>query len=154
MKKIIWIACFILIAFSCEKEVVMVSIADLVKQGQYYDNEIFSAQNQKIYGQWEFLFSYGGIAGSKIMPTSNYSMEFIPFGICGKIKDNEIVEIGKIQIIKQDTNQTVIDFVPDDKYKTDYFLIQKSIVFMGKDTLILGDYNMYDGYSNYYKRIK
>jgi hypothetical protein len=154
MRKFIWIFGFLFLTFSCKKEIDGISIVDSVKQTQYYDNEIFSAQNQKIYGQWELLFSYGGLAGSKIMPTSNYTMEFITFGIYGEIKDNEITGIGKIRIVRQDNIQTVIDFVPDDKYKTDYFLIQKDIVFKGKDTLIIGDYNMSDGYYDYYKRIK
>jgi len=154
MKKISWIICFILITLSCKKEEDRISIVDLVKQSQYYENEIFSAQNQKIYGQWELLHTYGGIAGSKTTPTSDYTMEFIPYGIYGKTKDNEITEIGKIRIVKQDNNLTVIDFFPDDKYKNDYFLIQKSIVFQGKDTLILCDYNMSDGYNNFFKRIK
>ena len=154
MKKIVWIVCSLLIMPSCKKEVDRVSIADLVKQSQYYENEIFSTQNQKIYGKWELLYTYGGIAGSKTMPTSEYAMEFVPYGIYGKFKDNEITEVGKIRVVRQDNNQTVIDFLPDDKYKTDSYLIQKDIVFKGKDTLILGDYNMSDGYYNYYKRIK
>lgn len=154
MKKIYWIICFIFIMLSCEKEDDRISIADLVKQTQYYENEIFSAQNQKIYGQWELLYTYGGIAGSKIMPTTDFVMEFIPYGIYGKTKANEITEIGKIQIVKQDNNQTIIDLIPGDKYITFYFLVQKAIIFKGKDTLILGDFNMSDGYDNYYKRIK
>ena len=154
MKRIIGVACLIGITLSCEKEVERVSIADSVKQSQYYEAEIFSTQNQKIYGQWELLYTYGGIAGSKTMPTSDYTMQFIPYGIYGKTKDNEITEIGKIRVVKQDNNLTVIHFSPDDKYKNDYFLIQKSIVFQGKDTLILCDYNMSDGYNNYFKRIK
>jgi hypothetical protein len=154
MKKIFWIICFTLITLSCKKEEDRISITNLVKQTQYYENEIFFTQNQKIYGKWELLFTSGGFAGSTTKPTSNYSMEFIPYGIYGKTKDNEITEIGKIRIVKQDNDLTVIDFLPDDKYKTDYFLIQKSIVFKGKDTLILCHYNMSDGYNNFFKRIK
>jgi len=154
MKKIVWIVCSLLIMLSCKKEEERISIADQVKQTQYYENEIFSTQNQKIYGTWELLYTYGGIAGSKTMPTSLYAMEFMPYGIYGKIRDDEIMEIGKIRIVKQDNNVTVIDFFADDKYKTDYFLIQKAIYFKGKDTLILYDYNISDGCGDYYKRIK
>lgn len=154
MKYRFLIIAMLVIAVGCKKEVDRVSIADLVKQTQYFENEIFSTQNQKIYGQWELLYTYGGIAGSKIMPTSNYGMEFIPFGIYGQTKNNEITEIGKIRIVKQDNNLTVIDLIPDGKYNTVYLLIQKSIIFQGKDTLILYDYNMSDGYNNYFKRIK
>lgn len=154
MRKILWIACSLLFTLSCEKEVDRVSIADLIKQTRYYENEIFSIQNQRIYGQWELLYTYGGLAGSKIMPTSDYVMEYIPYGIYGKIKDNKITETGKIRIVKQDNNVIVIDFFADDKYNTDYFLIQQSINFKGRDTLILYDYNVSDGYGSYYRRIK
>lgn len=154
MKKVVWSICLIFITFSCEKEADRVSIADLVKQTQYYQNEIFSIQNQKIYGQWELLYMQGGLMGSKIMPTSDCVIEFVPYGIYGKIKDDEIIETGKIRIIKQDNKLTVVDFFADEKYKTDYFLIQQSVNFRGQDTLILYDYNVGDGYGSYYKRIK
>ena len=145
---------FLLLMLSCEKNVVEVSINDVVKQNQYYANEIFDTQNLKVYGRWKLLYTSGGFAGTIIKPASDFHLQFIPFGIYGKINDNQVTEIGKIIISKQDNSATVIDFFPDDKYKTDYFLIQKSINFMGNDTLILNDYNMYDGYRNYYKRIK
>ena len=146
--------CSLLLMLSCEKNVDVVSINDAVKQNQYYANEIFEPQNLKVYGKWQLLYTSGGFAGTIIKPASDVHLQFIPFGIYGKINDNQVKEIGKIIISKQDNSATVIDFFPDDKYKTDYFLIQKSISFMGNDTLILSDYRMGDGYENYYKRIK
>jgi len=146
--------CSLLLMLACEKSVVEVSINDVVKQNQYYGNEIFAPQNLKVYGKWQLLYTSGVIGGSIIRPASDVHLQFIPFGIYGKINDNKVTEIGKIIISKQDNSATVIDFFPDDKYKTDYFLIQKSIYFMGNDTLILSDYRMGDGYENYYKRIK
>jgi len=144
----------LLLMLACEKNVVEVSIDDAVKQNQYYANEIFDAQNLKVYGKWQLLYTTGGIAGSMTKPTSDFHLEFIPFGIYGKIIDNQVTEIGKIVIDSQDNSATVIDFIPDDNYKTQYSFINKAIYFMGNDTLILGDYGMGDGYENYYKRIK
>ena len=154
MKKCIWIVGSLLLMVACEKNIDEVTIKDVVKQNQYYANEIFAPQNLKVYGNWQLLYTSGVIGGSIIRPASDVHLQFIPFGIYGKINDNKVTEIGKIIISKQDNSATVIDFFPDDKYKTDYFLIQKSIYFMGNDTLILSDYRMGDGYENYYKRIK
>ena len=144
----------LLLMLSCEKNVDEVSISDVVKQNQYYANEIFATQNLKVYGKWKLIYTTGGIAGSIIKPESDFHLEFIPFGIYGKINGNQVTEIGKIAIDSQDNSLTVIDFIPDDNYKTEYSFINKAIYFMGNDTLILGDYGMGDGYENYYKRIK
>ena len=139
---------------SCEKSVVEVSINDVVKQNQYYANEIFATQNLKVYGKWKLIYPSGWFAGTIIQPASDYYMEFVRFGVYGKIKDNQVTEIGKIGIIKQESSLTVINFTPEDDAKTNYSFIQKSINFMGNDTLVLCDFNMSDGYNNYYKRIK
>lgn len=154
MKKCIWIVGFLLLMVSCERSVVDVSINEVVKQNQYYTNEIFATQNLKVYGTWQLLYTTGGLAGSTTKPTSDFHLEFLPFGIYGIINDNQVTEIGKIGIIKQESSLIVINFTPDDDAKTNYSFIQKSINFMGNDTLVLCDYNMSDGYNNYYKRIK
>jgi len=154
MKKFTLIIGSLLLILACEKNVVEVSINDVVKQDQYYANEIFATQNLNVYGKWKLLYTMGGIAGSTTKPASDFNLEFIPFGIYGIINDNQVTEIGKIGIIKQENSLTVINFIPDDNAKTNYSFIQKSINFMGNDTLVLCDYNMSDGYNNYYKRIK
>lgn len=153
MRKFTWIFISLLLIFSCKKETAKISIIDIVKQNQYSETEIFADQNLKIYGRWHLLYTCGGIGGSTTYPEHDYYLEFVKFGIYGKIADNQIKEIGKIIINKQDNTQTIIDFSPDDKYKTDSYLVQKVVAFQGADTLILGD-NMYDGYNNIYKRIK
>ena len=154
MIKFVLIIGSLLLMLACEKSVVEVSINDVVKQNQYYANEIFADQNLKVYGRWKLLYTTGGFAGSTTKPTSDYYLEFIQYGIYGKINDNQVTEIGKIGIIKQENSLTVINFTPDDDAKTNYSFIQKSINFMGNDTLVLCDYNISDGYNNYYKRIK
>ena len=154
MIKFVLIIGSLLLMLACEKSVVEVSINDAVKQNQYYANEIFADQNLKVYGRWKLLYTTGGFAGSTTKPTSDYYLEFIQYGIYGKINDNQVKEIGKIGIIKQENSLTVINFTPDDDAKTNYSFIQKSINFMGNDTLVLCDYNISDGYNNYYKRIK
>jgi hypothetical protein len=152
MKKFIALTLTLLCLVACEKSADKILISDQVSKTQYYDNEIFNEQSQKIYGKWEYLYKLGGIAGVKIEPGYDY-LEVVKFGIYGRIKDNNIKEIGRLIINKQDDNETVIDFFPDDIYKTDYFLISKIIRFQGNDTLILDD-DYVDGFRDYYKRIK
>ena len=150
MKKLLFI-CLIIMTIACEKDNTIL-ISDLVSPDRYYDTEIFSEQNLKIYGKWEFLYKFGGIGGSYYDPAYDF-LEIVRYGIYGMIYNDEIKQLGQLNIVKQDNNETIIDFLPDDKYKTDYFLIQKIVVFNGNDTLILID-NMCDGYGDYYKRIK
>ena len=152
MKKIIMISLGLFFLVACEKSTDRILISDQVSKTQYYDNEIFNEQNQKIYGKWAYLYKFGGIGGIKYESTYDY-LEIVKFGIYGRITDNKINEIGRLIINKQDDNESIIDFFPDDKYKTDYQLIQKIIIFQGNDTLILID-NYSDGYGDYYKRIK
>jgi len=152
MKKIAMITLTLISMLGCEKSTDRILVSDQVSKTQYYDNEIFNEKSQKIYGKWKYLYRYGGIGGIKYEPGYDY-LEVVKFGIYGKITDNKIKEIGRLIINKQDNNETIIDFFPDDKYKTDYQLIQKIIIFHGYDTLILAD-NYYDGYGDYYRRIK
>jgi len=151
MRRLLVMFILSLIFIACEKDS-NILISDLVIQNQYYDNEIFTDQNLRIYGKWEFLYSFGGIGGSTYDPTYDF-LEIVKFGIYGRIDNNNVKEIGMLHVYKQDDSETIIDFLPDDEYKNDYFLIQKVIEFNGNDTLLLWD-NMCDGYTDYFKRIK
>jgi hypothetical protein len=151
MGKIITITGIILIIMSCDKDEVTL-ISDLVKQDRYYQSEIFSDQNIKIYGKWEFLYAYGGIGGTTHEPSFDY-LEIVKYGIYGIINNNKIKEIGRIEIISQDDNQTIISFLKDEEYSTDLYFQNKVVLFTGNDTLSLGD-NMDDGYISLFKRIK
>lgn len=153
MKKVTFICFVILSMTACEKREEKILISDLVTKTQYYDNEIFNESNQKIYGKWKFIYAFGGIAGTKIDPTHDSYLEVVRFGIYGKIIENEVKEYGQLIVTKQDENETIIEFFSADIYRTDYFLIEKSIRFIGNDTLILWD-GIIDGYEDYYKRIK
>jgi hypothetical protein len=150
MRRLLVMFILSLIFIACEKDS-NILISDLVIQNQYYDNEIFTDQNLRIYGKWEFLYSFGGIGGSTYDPTYDF-LEIVKFGIYGIIDNNNVREIGMLHVHKQDDSETIIDFLPDDEYKNDYFLIQKIIEFNGNDTLLLWD-NMCDGYTDYFKRI-
>ena len=152
MKKIIFITLVLFSAVACEKREDKILISDLVSKTQYYDNEIFNEENQKIYGKWKYLSISGGIAGSTYDPNYNY-LEVIRFGIYGKITDHKVKEYGQLIINKQEDTETRIDFFSADNYRTDSFLDQKVVRFEGNDTLILWD-GLIDGYFSHYIRIK
>ena len=152
MKKLLVITLTLFSMLACEKSTDRILISDQVSKTQYYADEILNEQNQKIYGKWEYLYKIDRIGGEKIEPGYDY-LEVVKFGIYGRITDKKVFDLGRLLIKKQDDNGTIIDFLPEDKYLTDYYLIQKVIRFQGNNTLILGD-NYVDGYDEYFTRIK
>jgi hypothetical protein len=152
MKKLILVILVMIPIIACEKSTDKIQISDQVSKTQYYDNEILSEQNQNIYGKWENLYHTVGIGGGRLDPTYDF-LEVVRFGIYGIISGNKIKVIGRLNVIKQDTNETIIGFLPDVKYLSDYYDLALTIRFQGKDTLILFD-NYIDQYTEYFKRIK
>ena len=67
MKRFIYLIC-LLSLFSCRKEQEQSasSLLDAIETTKYYNAEIFTDSNLKLYGQWRFLYIYddaGIIAG-------------------------------------------------------------------------------------------
>jgi hypothetical protein len=152
IKRLIIINCFIALLTACEKSNEKILILDQITKTQYYQDEIFNENNQKIYGKWQFLYSSGGIGGGKAEPGYDY-LEVVQFGIYGIINKNSIDQIGKLLVTDQEDKHARITFLPDSKYMTDFQMVRRQTSFTGNDTLILWDM-MYDGYFSYYKRIK
>jgi hypothetical protein len=152
IKRLIIAIFFIVLFTSCEKSREQIIILDQVSKTQYYPDEIFNDNNQKIYGKWQFLYSSGGIGGNKIGPDYDY-LEVVKYGIYGIINGNSIEEIGKLLVSDQDDKHSKITFLPDSQYMTDFQMVRRQSSFAGNDTLILWDM-MYDGYFSFYKRIK
>jgi len=141
---------FLVCVASCEKENQFL-ITDLVTKDKYYDNEIFTEENQKIYGKWEFLYYCGGIAGGTNDPTFDF-LEVVRYGIYGIIENNDVKDIGHIIVDKQESDETIITFSSDDIDPL-YILGQHNLQFQGNDTLVLWD-NFADGYFSFFKRVK
>lgn len=141
---------FLVSAASCEKENQFL-ITDLVTKNRYYDNEIFTEQNQKIYGKWKFLYFSGGIAGETYDPTFDF-LEVVRYGIYGAITNNAVKDLGRIIVNKQESDETIITFSSDDIHPL-YILGQYNLQFQGNDTLVLFE-NFCDGYFLFFKRVK
>jgi hypothetical protein len=152
IKRLIIAICFIALLTACEKSKEQFLIWDQISKTQYYQDEIFNENNQRIYGKWQFLYSSGGFAGGKIEPGYDY-LEVVQYGIYGIINSNSIDQIGKLLLTEQDDKHATITFLPDSKYMTGYQIVRRETYFTSNDTLILWDM-MYDGYFSYYKRIK
>ena len=151
MRKIIYIISCLLLITSCKDETETLSIRDFVEINRYYNSEIFQEKDLKIYGKWEALYSYGGIGGTRIEPSFDF-LEIAKYGIYGIINNDDIIEIGKIEVISEDNN--VIRLIKDEEYSSDLYFPDLQVLFNGNDTLMLAVYGMYDGFTAYYKRIE
>src|ERR1035437_3177979 len=156
MKRFIYLIC-LLSLFSCrkEQEKPASSLFDMIETTKYYNAEIFTDSNLKLYGQWRFLYIYddaGFIAGpGKIDPDYDYLM-IKKYGIYGKIKDNKIIETGKIEVVKQNATMFEINLkssTNNSTYPSAFWYVN----YMGKDSLEMFDASIGCGYiSNVFKK--
>ena len=113
-----FILCVFLISCSNESTKTSVLLIDTISSTNYYKTEIFNNNNLRLYGQWKFLYIYddaGIVMGpGRINPTYDY-LEIKKYGIYGKVKDNRLIETGKIEIVAQDNSQFEIKLKPNDK---------------------------------------
>jgi hypothetical protein len=133
MKKIIFILVFASFFIGCNKS-----------------NDDFSA---KLIGEWSWIKSFGGIGGfystpgttnknSRISFTNN-SIYYLYVNDSLKITHNYIT----YQVVTK-LKSTMVNIVEFDEFGSQHSFS------VSHDTLILHDYNMSDGYTSYYKRIK
>jgi hypothetical protein len=146
MKKIFLLLLILALLSSCKKE-------NPIPESKEYESEIFSGQDTLIYGEWKYLYSYGGWAGSRI----DKDISILSIKPIGKFvlisKKNEVTK-GIISILGEEHDRTKIVFLEDSQNgikKTRGF--PESIYFSHPDTLNLVE-PCCDMYSNYYARIK
>ena len=143
----IWLIIPLIILSSCKKDTNISPTG--IDPTKYYNNEIFNKQNTKIYGRWKYLYATGGNSGDTVDPTYDY-IEFVHFGIYARLIDNNLLDMGQVIIIEQDASVTLIDFKPDEEYNAP-LLGEKSVSFIGEDTLLLSD-TCADCYTHYFRR--
>ena len=141
--------------FSCNNETVNTSalLTDSISSTKYYPTEIFTDSNLRLYGRWQFLYilEYAGVIGGsgKTNPSYDY-LEFKKYGIYGKVKDNRLIETGKIEIITQDNSQFEIELKPDEK---DSINTNSYFVTFSNDSIVMKDASVFCGVLlNNYKR--
>ena len=141
MKKVNKISIFSLLlvitALSCEKDAVLVDyIIDGFTKNKYYDAEIFSEPNLDIYDKWELYAVSGGIHGGGHVPNFDF-LKMNKYGIYGFIRNDTILEFGRIKIDEQTSDILLITFEPDENSDTFMYDSEKYVNLIGNDTLIL-----------------
>ena len=101
LKLLLMITVLVIFA-SCDKNKSTSSLTEL-GQTNYYKSEIFSEDYSEIYGKWELSSTSGGISGAGCGLSFDY-LEIRQYGIYGFIKDDALVEFGKITIDLSDTS--------------------------------------------------
>ncbi|AKP53394.1 hypothetical protein [Cyclobacterium amurskyense] len=140
---------------SCEEDTIEphTTLQDLETE-KYFDSEIFTESNFKIYGTWELYTVSGGFSGSGHDLNFQY-LVIKEYGIYGFVKNNSLLEYGKISPAIQTTNDLRWIVVSEKDKKSNSFFIdsEKYVEFIGNDTL-----NLYspccDRYNYQFKRVK
>lgn len=85
------------IVVGCEKQITKISPLDTIPNDEFYPNEMLSTEYCALYGKWNLTDVTGGFSGAGHTPQYDY-IEFRPFGIYGIVRDNELIEYGKVTI--------------------------------------------------------
>jgi hypothetical protein len=125
---------------------------DSISADKYYSSEIFNDQNLKIYGQWQLKKIFGGFAGKDFEPIFDY-LKIRPIGIYGKIRNDSLLEYGKIGIDKQIVDTLFIRLIPDKNSATFYSTFKQQVIFYKNDSMSLNEH-VIDGIIYYFKKTK
>lgn len=154
--KLVFVLSFLLSGFnSCEKDPIEnPTTLQKLETTKYFNSEIFAGPDLKIYGKWKLFGISGGFSGSGYELNFDY-LEIKEYGIYGFVRNDILLEYGKISPALQTANdlRLKVDFGKD--YKSDSFFTdrEKYIEFSGNDTLHLNS-PCCDRYNYYFKRVK
>ena len=124
---------------ACNEETIEVpQVLDEVESTQYFDTEIFSEQDLKIYGTWKIFDISGGIHGNGYEINFDY-LVIKKVGIYGFAKNDSLLEFGKIVPALWNPNdlRLKVDFEKDEQSGTFFTDTEKYVQFNGNDTLHL-----------------
>jgi len=136
---------FLVLILGCEKDK---WISDELKEKQYYEKEIFPVEYLDIYGNWELVEVYGGLAGTfQDFPPESY-LQIVEYGIYGFLEGDSITRCGKIVILETEFDFLLIEFEDSTGHRVRYAVSLKD-----EDTLELRN-TCADCYTYSYKRKK
>ncbi|GAB3004104.1 hypothetical protein GCM10027284_22360 [Cyclobacterium sediminis] len=140
---------------SCEKDTIEphTTLQNLETE-KYFDSEIFTESDLKIYGTWELYAVSGGLSGSG----HDLNFEYLvikEYGIYGFVKNKSLLEYGKISPALQTANdlRLKVDFENDEKSNSFFIDTEKYVEFIGNDTLKLYS-PCCDRYNYQFKRVE
>jgi len=103
---------------------------------RYYETEIFNPSFSWIYGSWDLYEVSGGIHGGG--HELNFDvLKIKKYGIYAFIKDDLVLEYGRINVDEQTHESLSISFVPHPDSEVFMWDNEKNVVFQGLDTMLL-----------------
>ena len=111
------------------------SFKELEKTG-YYNSEIIPEDYLKIYGKWKLSSTSGGFSGTGGDLFFDY-LEIKEFGIYGFVKDDTLLEYGKITIELSDENVGLKINFEEDESSDAFFFDKVKYVLVNNDLLTL-----------------
>lgn len=141
--------------YSCEDDNMETKSAlSGIEAETYFDSEIFSTNNLKIYGKWKLFKISGGFHGGGYDMNFDY-LEIKEYGIYGFVRNDSLLEYGKIAPALQMANEIGlrVDMVEDVNSKTFLTDKVKYVEFYGNDTLNLLA-PCCDRYNYHFSRVK
>ena len=124
---------------SCDKGIELYE-SDLLTLGttKYFESEIFSVNDQNIYGKWRIESISGGFSGQGYEPDFDYLM-IKKYGIYAFIRSGKVLEFGKIVIAQWEEGETMlkINLVKDSKSDSFFSDREKYVEFSGDDIMNL-----------------
>jgi hypothetical protein len=146
----------LLILSSCSKEDEKSLNLDSFKREKYFNDEVLTGDSHNLYGLWKAYNVFGGWSGYS-KPDFDY-LEIKPYGIYGIIRNDTLLEYGKISQDTFDAQPYFDGFQV--KVEPDYMLGPYSrfggdqyFNLVKNDTLAIG-WGMVDGITISFSRIK
>lgn len=124
---------------SCEKGIELYeSDLSTLETTKYFESEIFSVNDQNIYGKWRIESISGGFSGQGYEPDFDYLM-IKKYGIYAFVRNGKVLEFGKIVTVQPEEGETMlkINLVKDPKSDSFFYDREKYVEFSGDDIMNL-----------------
>lgn len=151
----ILIVCFLSsIAFvGCNKDSVKIpNKIDEIDANKYYPAEIFNGPYLDLYGTWKLYAVSGGFSGTGHNLNFDY-FKISEIGIYMFVRNDSILEYGKVIINKQNDEALLITFDSDEDSGVMMWDTEKYVELAGTDTLTLYS-PCCDRYNYHFSRVK
>lgn len=152
MKRIL-VSLLVLLA-SCEKEVRLPGLE--IPKDKYFSTEVVPYPYAHFYGKWKAISVTGGFAGINKKPDFDL-LVVQKFGIYAIIKDEKVIEYGKITAkvfdVKSDLFQ--VEFTPDSTFSTGHLAsLPNRYVELAKPNKLNLLSSCCDGFDYHFERVK
>jgi hypothetical protein len=140
---------------ACNEETIeLPHVLDEVESTRYFDTEIFSEQDFKIYGTWKIFDISGGIHGNGYAVNFDY-LVIKRIGIYGFARNDSLLEFGKIVPAQWNTIdlRLKVYFEKDEQSGTFFTDTEKYVHYTGNDTLHLSS-PCCDRFNYHFERVK